>query len=175
MTKANVLKKFFKKFFNIDAEGNSSISVLTNVVQNNDSLPGGGGGGSSNIKVINVIQDLEVDPETGIPSILITYANPDDRITSSEAIELIDDGTIIMIYLHASDTMKEMMISESQSQSGGESAHFSMQTTCTIMYALHFIDNGQDICGLSINPSDTVPYSIIDENGNIIEYSFESH
>ena len=61
MTKANVLKKFFKKFFNIDAEGNSSISVLTNVVQNNDSLPGGGGG--ADIMVVH--GQIWYDVETG--------------------------------------------------------------------------------------------------------------
>lgn len=44
MTGARIIKEFFKKYFNIDAHGNSVISVLNDVVQNNDSLGGGGGG-----------------------------------------------------------------------------------------------------------------------------------
>lgn len=53
MTKAKVLKNFFKKFLNVDASGNSPISVL------NDVMMKGAGGGGSSIMTINLIVEDE--------------------------------------------------------------------------------------------------------------------
>lgn len=51
MTKIKVLKQFFKKFFNIDAHGNSVAKVIDDVVQNNDSLGMTTGTGASDILI----------------------------------------------------------------------------------------------------------------------------
>ena len=53
MTKTKVLKKFFKKFFNYDAAGNSSTQVINDFVENNESIPGGGSG-DGGLFVINI-------------------------------------------------------------------------------------------------------------------------
>lgn len=55
MTKANELRKFFAKFFNISADGNSTVAVLNSVVKNNDVLPGCG---SKIVEVINSGNEL---------------------------------------------------------------------------------------------------------------------
>lgn len=47
MTNSNVLRQFFKKFFNIDAGGNSPTSVLKDIVDNNEDLGISGGSESS--------------------------------------------------------------------------------------------------------------------------------
>lgn len=49
MTKAHILKNFFKKYFNYDASGNSPIQVLSDVMENVDDLGGGGDGGEFEI------------------------------------------------------------------------------------------------------------------------------
>ena len=56
MTKANILRKFFKKFFDYDATGNSATSVIADVVANVESMPGGSGGGAEPL-IIKVKED----------------------------------------------------------------------------------------------------------------------
>lgn len=51
MTKAHILKNFFKKYFNYDASGNSPIQVLNDVMENVDDIGGGGSGGSDEFVV----------------------------------------------------------------------------------------------------------------------------
>lgn len=57
MTKTKILKEFFKKFFGIDAHGNSVTKVIDDVVQNNDSLGMSSAGGVMRLNIVDM-EDL---------------------------------------------------------------------------------------------------------------------
>lgn len=59
MTTTRILRKFFKKFFNIDAEGSSVTSILENVVENNDDIGSGSPGGGSNVMVVHEVYNKD--------------------------------------------------------------------------------------------------------------------
>lgn len=64
MTKTEALKKFFKKFFDIDAHGWGTVSVLNDVIENNESLDGGGSGSSSGGGIMVIGLNTNNNPPT---------------------------------------------------------------------------------------------------------------
>lgn len=54
MTGARIIKEIFKKFCNIDAQGNSVVSVMNDIIQNNDSLNMSSSGSDSNVLKVNI-------------------------------------------------------------------------------------------------------------------------
>ena len=98
MTRANALRKIFKKFFGIDAKGNSVSAVLNDVINNNETLPSGDGGGGGVVHLY-----FEADQSSNISWVGQSY-------TSIEIYEMIENH--ILLVVHISDGILDIQISK---------------------------------------------------------------